>query len=67
MSIKDWKLTVVFLCGLGVCVAGFGGLARRLNPHTPASPRALAVEVAEAEEDDWEEILFFPECVEEEA
>ena len=67
MPISNWKVAVVSLCGLGVCVAGYGGLAQRLSPHAPSAPRELSPAVSEAEEDAVEEIPPLPEWVEAEA
>jgi hypothetical protein len=67
MPMSKWTLTVVLLCGLGVCVAGYGGLARRLTSYSPASPRGAAPAVIEAEEDEWEDIFFLADWLDEEA
>jgi hypothetical protein len=67
MSIKDWKLTVLFLGGMGVCVFGYHGLARRLLPHAPAVPRESVPATTDADEDEGEEWFPFPEWVEAEA
>jgi hypothetical protein len=64
---KEWKVTLVSLCGLGACVAGFGGLALRLSPQAPAAPRAIVPAVADAEEDECEEAPALPDAVDAEA
>ena len=51
MHKNDWKAVVALLCGLGACVAGFGGLALRLTPHAAVAP-AIAVE---ADDDECDE------------
>ncbi len=52
MRSHEWKAAVALLCGLGACVAGFGGLALRLSPRTVVVP-VIAVE---ADEDECEDL-----------
>ena len=49
MHTKEWKVLLALVCGLGVCVAGFGGLALRLAPHAPSAP-AISAEEDECDE-----------------
>jgi hypothetical protein len=51
MRTHEWKAAIALLCGLGACVAGFGGLALRLSPRATVAP----VVAVEADEDECEE------------
>jgi hypothetical protein len=56
MRNQQQTFTIALLCGLGLCLAGFGGFALRLAPHATATAGEPA-----ADEDESENAFPLPE------